>query len=151
MKKSFFTLVVLILGQFWSSVVPSIGFSSILCNFEKILKNSTNPKKVQKIFLKSQKKIPNIQNNLIFFLFFLLLLLKIKKNHKDKETCKKKLESQKIFLKINFFEKNLKILKIFSFCHKKCYSLGFANRGDQSLARALQSSLIQNPGGYPEH
>ena len=32
---------------------------------------------------------------------------------------------------------------------KKCYSLSFANWGDKSSTRALQSSPFQNPGGVP--
>ena len=41
--------------------------------------------------------------------------------------------------KINCFPKK--------FWRKKCHSLSFANLGDQSLTRALQSNPYQNPGG----
>ena len=47
-KKKLLTLFVIILGNFWCSVITSVMFSSYLSNFEKNLKNPKKSKNVQK-------------------------------------------------------------------------------------------------------
>ena len=79
---------------------------------------------------------------------------KYKKNMREK-----KLEKSNIFKGITFYSKN-HFFKIWNFLRKtqfwrkqeenKCYSLSFANQGDQSSTRALMSTPFKNQGGSPE-
>ena len=69
--KELLTLFMLILGNFWCSVVSSVTFSSNLSDFEK---NPENPKKNQKMskkkFNQEISKIPKISKNLNNIFFF---------------------------------------------------------------------------------
>ena len=71
----------------------------------------------------------------------------VKKNAKYVKNWQKNPKKKK--LNIYFLKKYLKILKtvFFSAERKKCYSLSFANQGNKSSTRALQSTPFQNPGG----
>ena len=67
-KKELFRLLVLILGNFWCSLVTSITFSSNLSNFEK------NPKKSPKNSKNLKKKLEKSQ-----FFFLIQKISKISK------------------------------------------------------------------------
>ena len=128
---------------------------SKIFNNKKSKKNYKENQKCQKL-LRTQK----ISKNIKFLDFFFIAIKKtlcvsilgirdLTRAFQSNLVLRKK--SEKIFKKSFFF--NQKILMFF-FCakrkKKKCYFPSFANWGDYSLTRALQSGPFQNPGGFPE-